>query len=304
MKKVSNSIKASACGKAILVGEHAVVYGAKAVALPLKDMRLELEGVPNEESDEINLYIDELKVPAMALMVVYRAFDLLNVKPFPFTGYGKSTLPIGAGLGSSATLCVAILRCLSQVLEKKIEPSMLANLSNKLESLFHGTPSGLDVSVVSHEKPVLFSKEKGAQAIEIGAKKWSFAIINSGKKSSTQKMIEIASSFFNSDNKELIIARFNELADMAIEALKEKDHSKMAEVMNESQSLLDDAGIVTNELRSIISKANSCGCLATKVTGAGGGGALISLLEPGKEDIQKEALKKELSDYDLYFTSI
>ena len=142
---LTGKVKAEACGKAILVGEHAVVYGAKAVALPLKDLRLEIEGIKNDSDrdDDINLFIDGHRMHGEVLKVVYKAFEVLNIKPFSFDGYGKSSLPIGAGLGSSATLCIAILKCLSQVMKKELSPSLLAKLGNNLEMLFHGHLLGL-----------------------------------------------------------------------------------------------------------------------------------------------------------------
>ena len=302
----TGKVKSEACGKAILVGEHAVVYGAKAVALPLKDMRLQIEGVRNhsDRNDDINLFIDGHRMQGDVLKLVYKAFEVLNIKPFPFDGYAKSTLPIGAGLGSSATLCIAILKCLSQVMKKELSPTLLAKLGNNLERLFHGTPSGLDASVVAFESPILFSKEAGPKPVEIASAPWTFAIIDSGMKSSTQAMIDKARPFFQGENSEHIIERFNQLADLTLISLKEKDSSLMAHVMDEAHALLDQAGVVPERLRDVVKTTKDLGALSTKITGAGGGGALISLLDPKKVSEQKVLIKEKLSHLNVYFTSI
>ena len=170
--------------------------------------------------------------------------------------------------------------------------------------LFHGKPSGLDVSVVAFESPILFSKEEGPKPIEIGSKPWTLAIINSGNKSSTQSMIDIAAPFFKSEKGSEAIERFNQLADMTLLSLKRKDHDLMAHVMKESQLLLDEAGVVTDELRDIVTRSEKLGILATKITGAGGGGSLLGLLDPKNIENQKKLLREELAEYDIYFTEI
>ena len=95
-------------------------------------------------------------------------------------------------------------------------------------------------------------------------------------KSSTQEMINIARPFFEGEDADYVLERFNQLADMTLLSLKEKDEGLMAHVMDEAQSLLDEAGVVPKELKEIVETTKALGALSTKITGAGGGGTLIS----------------------------
>ena len=291
--------RASACGKAIIIGEHAVVYGSRAIAIPLEDLRMAVELKPTptfDGSTGIQLKLGGKAVSSHLRGVVSDAFKLLRVEPFALSVDGHSHLPIGAGLGSSATLCVAILRALAGSLGRSIEPNELARFANILEARFHGNPSGLDTAVVAHEAPIVFARGAPARPLKIApprsADHWSFALIDSGVRASTLAMVHLASPYFAGAVGERRVARFDTLAQALMDGLGSGDLVTVAAAMDESSEYLAAAGVVTDDLRSIMSAARDRGVLAAKPTGAGGGGVILALLDPGQPAAQLEALRE------------
>lgn len=271
----------TACAKAILVGEHAVVYGAEAVAMPLREMRLELSVRQEPQGRQRPLLTMELggqPVSPQLVDAARQAARLLDIHSPDLKIAGTSSILIGAGLGSSAALCVALLRAMAGVYGRPVADEDLARLANRLEQAFHGTPSGLDTNVVANERVIRFSRQSGATSVPVDGV-WNFALIDSGERSATSTMIErVAPWFTNPANSDTRIARFNALAAAAAKALGSGDIQLLSGVMNEASGLLSEAGAMTPVLEELREAALSSGALATKVTGAGGGGCLLALL--------------------------
>ncbi len=299
------SVETTACGKAIIVGEHAAVYGAHAVAIPLHQMRFRFHmkerPVRFGHAPEVHLKLAGHEGSPRLQAVVFKAMDLLGIERFALDGETHSTLPIGAGLGSSATLCVAVLRALSEALNIAISPTHLANLANELEKSFHGNPSGLDTAVVAFEKAVLFAKGRPIEIIPIAAQlSYDFVLIDSNIRASTMAMIRIAEPYFTGPLGQRRIARFDAISLATHEALKKGDFESLALGMNESGALLREAGVVPENLRDMIGRALDLGALAAKTTGAGGGGVIIALLDPARKDEQFFSMAEQFKGHGIY----
>lgn len=289
--------QASACGKAIIVGEHAVVYGTHAVALPLKPMRLHLSltPMPRMEKPQIQLTLAGHEASPRVNSVLLDAMELLGSEPFSVNARSQNTLPIGAGLGSSATLCVATLRALTSSLGYELPTSQLAAYANELEKRFHGNPSGLDAAVVAYEACILFAKEKPIRPIQLklpeGHQSWHFLLIDSGVRASTMSMIRLAEPYFKGRSGDRHLQNFDELSWLVYGALQQGDVSTVGAAMNECGSLLRSAGVVPDSLHQIIQTCQSLGLPGVKTTGAGGGGMILGLLDPEEADRQQELVK-------------
>lgn len=292
---------ASSCGKAIIVGEHAVVYGTHAVAIPLKQMRMHITIKPfaNSLADmhaaEFHLKLSGKEVSSRIAGVIPDTLDLFEYPHFSLNAKGHSHLPIGAGLGSSASLCIAILRALAASTNTKLSTARLAVLANALEARFHGNPSGLDTMVVAHEAPVYFAKNqtKGVELIDVKkpeSKAWHFALIDSKVRASTLSMIKIAEPYFKGPDSDKRLALFDDLAKAVKKGFESGDTPSVKDAMNTCHRLLKDAGVVTPPLESIIKQSLELGVLAAKTTGAGGGGSILCLLDPSAADEQFRSL--------------
>ena len=281
--------QASACGKAIIVGEHAAVYGARAIAMPLKQMSIEIDLKPviqGLSTRQVEFKLGEANLSRHGSGVINDAMGMLHIAPFPLAIVGHSKLPVGAGLGSSAALSVVVLRALAKSLRIELEESDLARFANQLEARFHGTPSGLDTTVVAYERCICFQRATtGTNSLNIAVKSrpqmtWRFALIDSGVRASTLPMIRIAAPYFSGFNAERRIARFDRLSLQVMTGLEEGDVPAVADAMNESAGLLKKTGIVTPQLDDIVVKTKKAGLLAAKTTGAGGGGFVLALIDP------------------------
>ena len=285
-------VTAEACGKAIIIGEHAVVYGARAVAMPLLPYRMSVQ-LRRCRGDATNIFIGSRRVSAQVNGVVEDAFKALNIPTFASDIEGKVALPVGAGLGSSATLCVVILRALSAAAELSLSEFELATLANQLEKRFHGKPSGLDTAVVAYEKIIEFKRETRPRIVNTSGKKpFHFCLIDSGVRSQTINMIKLAAPYFTGKNSSRVIDECDALAQQTSQGLECGDHAAVADAMNQFNLHLQHAGVVSSELADIIAACKSMRALAAKPTGAGGGGTVLALLDSENPHEQMRDLRK------------
>jgi mevalonate kinase len=298
---IKSFAEAKACGKVIISGEHAVVYGAKALALPLlsKIVNIKLYADPQSNaSPKIRINLGERPANEAIKAMVLDAFDVLEIGRFNLSVEGYSTLMLGAGVGSSASLCVSILRGLSQLSGKNLSPLDLAKKANQLERRFHGNPSGLDTAVVALEQAILFEKGKDPTVVTVKPPTgerfpWAFVLLDSGVRTPTINMVKHAEPVFRSRGKPFL-DEFDQVTDACKKALETGDSSLMAESLKYSHMLLTEVGIVDSVLHDITRIAFKIGVKAIKVTGAGGGGCMLALLENSACDDQISKLREQL----------
>ncbi|MDE3268893.1 MAG: mevalonate kinase [Pseudomonadota bacterium] len=285
----------TACGKAIIVGEHAVIYGAKAVAIPLPTLRTELKLIAAPPPSGSNQHR-----PLQLRKVVADAFKLLHITPFPFEVKFATNSLVGAGLGSSAAVCVALVRLMSSWIGKDLSDTQVARFANHLEARFHGSPSGLDTAVVSCRAPILFQKNMPPQKITIapieGKHRWRFVLVDSGVRSSTKVMVKRAMPYFTSHS----VQKFSNCAAIVAKALAKGNIMAVAEAMRYIDGLLREASVTTSHLIKIIERLKTYGVLAAKSTGAGGGGCVLALLQPDKAKQQLQKIRSHYGTTNVY----
>lgn len=298
-------VSAAASGKAIIVGEHAVVYGARAVAMPVPSMQMTVRLTPtgrlsSDGQPVVRVLLGGRAVTAHLRGVVDDAFQALNLTPESLDLEGHSSVLIGAGVGSSASLCVVVLKALAAAAGRQLSAKDLATYANKLEARFHGNPSGLDTSVVAFGRVISFAK--GTEPIDIPVLRprspagggWHFALLDSGARSSTLAMIQAAAPFFRGQTGARRLALFDQIAAEVAQGLSDGDAADVASAMQEAGALLTESGIVNAPLAELVEQALSVGCLAAKPTGAGGGGCVLALLDPGRASEQMLILRQRL----------
>ena len=259
----------SACGKYILVGEHAVVYGCNAVAAPLRTARLEVQ---ISESSEYSIAINGLNLTKELEYWVQDIQKLLKLSPTPIDIHVKSNIPPSSGLGSSAALSVAIIRAL----KNKLPPDNQAELANYLDEKFHGKPSGLDVHVVAYERFIMFNKADGIEILKQPQRAFTFVIIDSGERSSTVEMVKKVAP--NLATNTAVLTQFDDLAFGTKLALERSDFKSLAKNLNLAGGLLADLDLETSLMKKIKILSRENGIAAMKITGAGGGGCLLGLV--------------------------
>src|SRR5690606_5780339 len=158
------TVHGRAAAKVILLGEHAVVYGRHALALPIPDAvraslaetdrpgRVRLYGDAGADSGVVERHVSELVAfLARKLGAAGRHFDVEL----------ETRVPPGMGLGASAAVAVALARAFDHVLGLALSDAEVNALAFECEKLAHGTPSGIDNTVATFGRPMLYRREAG-----------------------------------------------------------------------------------------------------------------------------------------------
>jgi len=195
------AFSATSPGKIILFGEHAVVYGEPSIAIPVFPTQAKaivsarIQGKPGEiwiEAPDISLSssIDQLEIShplrsAIQLVIGDTNLDLVPSCNIQVT----SEIPPASGMGSSAAISISIIRAFSAFLGIRLNNEQVSDLAFEVEKIHHGTPSGIDNTVIAYQKPVYYRKGTPFEFLEIG-EKFSVLIADSGMPGNTREAVE------------------------------------------------------------------------------------------------------------------
>jgi mevalonate kinase len=275
---------ARANGKVILLGEHAVVYGVPAIAAGI-ERGVEAEA---ERAEAASLVIGDRRAAVGDGSDLGGAFEALlrALGAKPVTVRAKLEIPPGSGLGASAALGVAIARAVLLALSEAPDLARVLAAAAAWEGVYHGNPSGVDAAAAANDGCILFQKGEGSEPIALGCD-LVLAVGIAGPPSSTKLMVEG-------------VARLRErrpgVVDKALEGvralvnnaklcLEAGDVPGLGSLMNYNQMLLSGLFVSTEGIESCCALAREAGALGAKLTGAGGGGAVIALCDRDFEPI-------------------
>jgi len=249
-------------GKAILIGEHAVVHGAPAIAMPVSlSVRVTLGTVPAPDLP-----------PAFVSWFTSIAAESGRAGQVP--ARIDAALPVGVGLGSSAALVVASLRALGVS-----DPRRLLALGDAGEAIFHGNPSGLDVRTVLADRPQWF--RRGANGLELSGvavrQPMAFELWVTPPGPSTGEMVARVSEAVAAHGREAAVAAATPHVEAARAALATGDAPALGRAMSAFHEWLRRYRASTPRLDALAEAAMTAGALGAKLTGAGGGGAVLVL---------------------------
>ncbi|MDZ7333316.1 MAG: mevalonate kinase [candidate division KSB1 bacterium] len=300
------STHGSASAKVILFGEHAVVYGQPAVAIPIQDVRASAAVSIDASVTKPVIEAKDLKIEVTlgnapypeAVLPIIKVIELIDEKivKLPKSGWRLtiwSKIPIGRGLGSSAAISIAIIRALTKAMMKFLSPKDLIKYSFELEKIHHGTPSGIDNTVISLEKPILFRKDHEPAAIPPSS--MFFVVGDTGVSKKTSEIVaQVAEARAkNPEQYDHIFSQIGTIARQGSLALKEGDVKRVGKLMNENQILLQRIDVSSPELENLIDAAKVKGALGAKLCGAGKGGCMVAVAQDGitANNIASELLK-------------
>ena len=271
-------------GKVILLGEHAVVYGHPALAVPLS-LGVTARGSPAEQCELGGLP----ELTAAQRRMLDAAFDAVaSATGRPAVRIAlSSSLPVSMGLGSSAALAVAVSRLLLDASGTEATPARVLALALRMEEAFHGTPSGVDHTVSAHAAPLLYRRADPARPggrgrvrrVRIGARA-TLVLALVGPRRGTQETVAAlrrrAARWPDRYGR-----LFKEMGRLALEgtaALEAGDLESLGDAMNVNHGLLAAAGVSSPALDTAVDALRRAGALGAKLTGAGGdGGAVVAL---------------------------
>lgn len=266
--------------KIILIGEHSVVYGYPAIAIPLKKIEIEC----TIEEAKSNFFYDETDTLSVAIFTALKYLKKENAKiKYKIT----SQIPQKRGMGSSAAVSIAAIRAIFNYFGENLEDELLEKLVNTAEIVAHKTPSGLDAKTCLSDKAIRFVKNKGFSYIDLNLDAY-LVIADTGIYGNTGEAIQNVKNL--GDKAELSMKKLGRLTDEMTRILtgnienKEKKIrrekiSKIGEIMTAANTELGKLNITIEKTELFVKTAIENGAAGAKISGGGLGGCVIALAE-------------------------
>jgi mevalonate kinase len=291
------AISSSAPGKLILCGEHAVVYGQPAIALPINDVktRCVILAKPSADPSEVLIKdhafgLDTRLSSLNADHPIRRTVELvlaeLKINHLPACEIQiHSTIPHSGGLGSSASMAVALTRALANFLGHPFDDAQVNEIAFEIEKLHHRTPSGIDNTVITYGKPVFYIKDTPIELLEI-THPMVLLIADSGIKGSTAKAVDHVRKLWKASPIEFE-GYFTEVGGITLNIkrlLTSGEFEKIGALLTRNHQLLKEIGVSLPALDHLVDVANRSGAFGAKLSGGGLGGNVLALVPPDLVD--------------------
>ena len=287
------AFSASAPGKVILFGEHAVVYGRPAIAVPVLQVRAKAivsvdprsaPGLVKLQAPDIGLEttLSDLPENHPLAAVLLKAASAMKLSHIPACNIKiTSNIPIAGGMGSGAAVSVAILRAFSASLGHPLSDEQVLEISYEVEVIHHGTPSGIDNTVITYAKPVYFVKGKRIETLRV-MQPFSLVVGDTGIQSPTSSVVSDVRKAWESASAqyESLFDAVGAITAAARKSIETGSIDALGSLMDENQALLQKMGVSSPELDRLIEAARSSGALGAKLSGAGRGGNMIAFVTP------------------------
>ena len=293
-------------GKIILFGEHAVVYGQPAIAIPVLDVTATARVTPilGAAPGKVHIQAHDIQLDTLLsdlpedhpLAAAIRA-TLQEITPNhtpSFTIQLDSTIPISAGMGSGAAVTVAIIRALSAFLGRPLPNERISELAYEIEKLHHGTPSGIDNTVVTFQKPVYFQRDEPLQTLALSQPTY-WVIADTGEKTPTRETVADVRALHDKSPEtcDVLFSEIGQIVRDARLALSQGDIESLGALMNRNQVLLQELQVSSPRLEKLITAAREAGAVGAKLSGGGRGGNLIALAPREKvAQVEKHLLEE------------
>lgn len=281
---------ATAPGKIILFGEHAVVYGRPALAAPLTQVQARVDIAASDRpgawihAPDIHLHSELNALPSdhPIASVIHNFFFLARISPLPHLNiHITSSIPVASGLGSGAAVTVALVRALALHLNFPMTDEQVNAFAYEIEKIHHGTPSGIDNTVVTYAKPVYFVRGQPIETFAAGAP-FTIVIGDTGIPAPTKEAVGDVRKLWEADKAkwERVFEQIGGIAKEAREKIESGNWQELGGLMNDNHALLQTLTVSSPELDCLVEAAREAGALGAKLSGGGRGGNMIALVQP------------------------
>ena len=271
-------------GKWVLAGEYSVLRAGSALVYPLNYYYIDFtykefdHPLKIKRKGKHQIGLDFAVAP-----LLYKALKAINKQREELTGslIIDGSIPFGAGLGASSTLCVGISYLFLH--KKWIHKNQMKSFATALEDFFHGKSSGMDVTVVLEQKPILYQKSKPLKTLDKFKNTPLLFLSYSGGRASTSVGVSKVRRLFDKNwlTAEQIDKQMDQSVQLCLQALKEtnkkKSLSMLEKALNLGHNCFEKWSLLSYDLEQHIEYLKQKGALAVKPTGSGLGGYVISL---------------------------
>lgn len=283
-----NRTSASAPGKIILLGEHAVVYGRPAIAVPFQARRA--TAVVTDRDPGAGPLLHALDLGQEGLLESWPESDPLALAmrlTLAEMGLGpapdwrvevSSQIPIASGLGSGAAVATALVRSLFLHGRIEISCERISSIVFRSEEIHHGTPSGIDNTVIAYEAPVWFIKGQPLELFTI-THPLTFVVADSGLPSPTRETVADVARMRSENVAKVdrIFEQIGQIVERARRTIEDGEQGNLGSLMDQNHRLLREIGVSSPRLDELVQAATGAGALGAKLSGGGRGGNIIAL---------------------------
>jgi len=287
-------------GKVILLGEHAVVYGRTALAGAI-DRHVTVQIVPHAAPVRVVSRAaawpgeppvwDTVVVldppgtsrhagsePTRLARAIACAFEVMGLPADGCAVDIAADLPVSVGLGSSAALSVALVRALTDAAGRTLDAAAVCARAFEIERIFHGFPSGIDNTVATYGGAIAFTRGEPVRPLALG-QPVPLVVARGRAPRETQRTVTALRRHGEADREpyERLFDEVGTLVAAAERALAVGDFAALGGLMDANHRVLQHLGVSTDELDEMVTLARRHGALGAKLTGGGGGGAVIGL---------------------------
>lgn len=293
--------------KLILVGEHAVVHGQPAIALPFPLIGVEsvVEKIQGTVYLDSSLYKGPIELAPKSLAgIVQTVKQTLKLLQIPYKDLLiriRSSIPPGKGLGSSASVAIAIVKSLFKYSNQQYTKELLLQLANISETFAHGAPSGIDPLTITSNNPIWYKKDEPIDYIYPKGT-FHFVIADSGQMADTKTAVETVTAMMKEAPQKVCekMERLGEITYEARKALEKSSKQLLGYLLNEAQKELEAIGVSDASLNRLITFARENGALGAKLTGGGNGGCIIALAKDHDHSLLLSEKLKQFGSHNVW----
>lgn len=302
--KPTASVSATAPGKIILFGEHAVVYQRPAIAVPVTSVgvTVTVSDLPVGEPRQarilardvvIDCPLRDLPADHPLALAVATTLAQMGLNDLPAVQLEiTSTLPIAAGLGSGAAVSAAIARALSNYIGSPLTDEQVSAVAYRVDQKHHGTPSGIDNTVIAYAQPIWFVRGQGFERLTV-AEPFTVVIGDSGVSSPTGAVVGDLRARWQADPQpyERLFDAVGAVASQARVLIEQGPSAGLGPLMTHNHTLLQALDVSSPALDRLVQAALDAGAFGAKLCGGGRGGNMIALVTEQLAPTVAEALR-------------